>query len=530
MSKLDPRDAVWYVEAKDAHGVVVSAGSAVAVRLKKSDGQSFAETYLLTCVHVVRRFVGNESHYGDILSKLEGYRPGVGYNPAQAVQLTIVDEMIEKLPTDPGDAANDWVLLRINNDQTASASPAIDRWGDSSNCRVKICGYPGGTGSFVYSVVKPTETPDECPFESHDLGVLQFVGDGSRRGMSGGGVFEVGSQQFLGLHRAKRDSVLRLYAIAATYIFQRLGEMGYAPQIPDGSTAPSNSNDFFREQIETLLDGNKELAKVWYDELFPRDKEIKATFIADHLIIRNSTSKDEFPLRRFKRVLGNLVDKRTELNKECYQTLSLMKEILEIASCPAEDSHRIEKAMQEILRNDLGTQTGSEVTANKVYTSKNEDAKKLLIATRIKLLSTEFRDLNVAQLFNRDVTDNKDFRLVSRKIHVVSDPGLKPDDMTPIEFYSKACIDDLGYPHEGPRYHDELQDILHEMGVSGKVLSLLLSNEKTDAIKQLRQRFPSLLIVELPRESIGRYTAIVRDRIDVEKHLQELCVTAHLKK
>jgi hypothetical protein len=128
------------------------------------------------------------------------------------------------------------------------------------------------------------------------------------------------------------------------------------------------------------------------------------------------------------------------------------------------------------------------------------------------------------------VTDNKDFRLVSRKIHVVSDPGLKPDDMTPIEFYSKACIDDLGYPHEGPRYHDELQDILHEMGVSGKVLSLLLSNEKTDAIKQLRQRFPSLLIVELPRESIGRYTAIVRDRIDVEKHLQELCVTAHLKK
>lgn len=252
MSKLDPKDAVWYVEAKDAQGVVVSAGSAVAVRLKKSDGQSFAETYLLTCVHVVRRLIGNGTHYGDILSKLEGYRPGVGYNPAEAVQLTIVDEMIEELPTDPGDAANDWVLLRINNDQTASACPAIDRWGGSSNCRVKICGYPGGRGSFVNSVVRPTETPDECPFESQDLGVLQFGGDGSRSGMSGGGVFEVGSQQFLGLHRAKRDSVLRLYAIAATYIFQRLGEMGYAV----ASTEPHKIGS---EKSEVLSEGNVEI-------------------------------------------------------------------------------------------------------------------------------------------------------------------------------------------------------------------------------------------------------------------------------
>ena len=288
-----------------------------------------------------------------------------------------------------------------------------------------------------------------------------------------------------------------------------------------GTIPSKTANDFFSEQIVNLLDGNKELMTVLYNELFDRNKEPNAIAIADHLIIGNSTSTDEFPLRRFKQVLGNLVDKRTELDKDCYQTLSLTTEMLEIASCPAEDKERIEKAMLEILRSDL-----SSPTASNVNTSKNDYAKKLLIATRIKLLSTEFSDLNVAQLFNRDVTDNKEFRFLSRKIHVVSDPALKPDGMTLIEFYSKACIDDLSYPHEGTRYQDDLQDILNEMGKIGKVLCLLLSNEKTDAIKQLRQRFPSLLIVELERESTVRYKAIVRDRIDTEKYLKELCLIA----
>ena len=269
MLTYNPKDTVWYLEAKDTDGRVVNTGSAVAIRLKKSESQSFAETYLLTCVHVVRRLVGKGSHYGDILSKLEGYRPGVGYNPKEAVQLTIVDEMIHQLPTDLSNAADDWVLLKIQDQQTTSACPGIDPCGDSSAIGVKIFGYPGGKDSFSNSVVQPTETANTFTIESHDLGVLRLIGDGSRNGMSGGGVFEVSSQQFLGLHRAKHDLALRLHIVAATHIFKRLEEMGYTPKsfppkrIPDGS----ENDDAITNGALIKHTNNTDVAS--YSSLFP---------------------------------------------------------------------------------------------------------------------------------------------------------------------------------------------------------------------------------------------------------------------
>jgi hypothetical protein len=66
---------------------------------------------------------------------------------------------------------------------------------------------------------------------------------------------------------------------------------------------------------------------------------------------------------------------------------------------------------------------------------------------------------------------------------------------------------------------------LEEKSKDSAVVCLLLSNEKTEAIKQLRKRFPLLLVIGLPKESIGLYKAIVRDLKDIDECLPLLCGT-----
>lgn len=289
-------------------------------------------------------------------------------------------------------------------------------------------------------------------------------------------------------------------------------EISSSPTVP-----PENPLEFFRQQIYKLLEGNEEMTEVLAHAIVSKNENSVKDHVIEYLI-GNTVSTNEFPLRRFKRILEELVGKRIELKRDSFQTLTLLTEILEIASYPVEDCQRIEEAMQEILSSNTGNPA-----IGGLSTSKIEDAKKLLIATRLKLLGAEFSDLNVAQLLNKNMLDNSDVRLLMRKIHVVTEPTLKSDDLTLIEFYSKACIDDLNYAQSSSSYQDDLQDVLEEKSKVGAVVSLLLSNEKTEAIKQLRNRFPLLLVVGLPKESISLYKAIVRDLKDIDECLTDLC-------
>ena len=280
-----------------------------------------------------------------------------------------------------------------------------------------------------------------------------------------------------------------------------------------------NHHDFFREQIYKLFDGNDELTEVFAQAIFSKKQTWDKNSIVDHFVAKTE-KKNEFPLRRLKVVLDSLAAKRIELKQDSCQTLTLLIEIMTIASYPIGDSQTIEKAMQEILDTDTGNPTTGSLS-----TSKIEDAKKLLIATRIKLLGAEFSDLNIAKIFNRNINADSEVRLFLRKIHVVAAPAQKKDELTLLEFYSKAIIDDLGYEQNSKSYQDDLEDVLEQRSKGSAVISLLIPNENIEAIKQLRQRFPLLLVVELPKDSIGLYNAIFRDLKDIDECLPLLCGT-----
>ena len=290
-----------------------------------------------------------------------------------------------------------------------------------------------------------------------------------------------------------------------------------------GSSNPKptfkSHHDFFREQIYKLLDGNDELTAFFAQAIFSKNQKWDKNSVVDHFVVK-SEKKNDFPLRRLKVVLDSLAAKRIELKQDSCQTLTILIEILTIASYPIEDSQTIEKAMQEILDTDTGNPTTGSLS-----TSKIEDAKKLLIATRIKLLGAEFSDLNIAKIFNRSITADNEVRLLLRKIHVVAAPAQKKDELTLLEFYSKAIIDDLGYEQNSKSYQDDLEDVLEQRSKVSAVISLLIPKENIEAIKQLRQRFPLLLVVELPKDSIGLYNAIFRDLKDIDECLPLLCGT-----
>ena len=288
---------------------------------------------------------------------------------------------------------------------------------------------------------------------------------------------------------------------------------------PEPPIKRKRSEDFFRDQVQNLLSGNRDLTSLLASRISSNKQVSDLESVVDHLF-SDLLDTNDFPIRRFKRILQKLVDVKIEISKASCQTLTLLTEILTIASYPVEERLTIEVAMEEILDSGVGN-----TTQGGLSTSKIEDAKKLLVATRLKLLNTEFKELNVAQLFNKDMIDNREVRLLLRKIYVVSEPCLKEDDLTLIEYYAKACIDGLGYEEESGSYEDDLNDVLREKHVDGAVISLLISNEKTDAIKQLRERFPLLLVVELPSKSVGLYTAIFRDLKDIDNCLPHLSAT-----
>ena len=229
-----PYNIIWYIEATSPNGDR-SEGSAVAIRLKQKGAQEVPKTYLLTCAHVVRgTSKDRKPGFGQVLSQLRVWAPDTGYNDAQAKTAKIVMKikpnltLEEVIQAERSNASDDWVVLEIDDPQASTAAPAVREWADSDLAGdFWIYGYPGGTLSFSQGMVNPIRTPDSFSYRDEFQGVVRLLGDGTRPGISGGGVFRKDDEKFVGIHRAREDDTLRLNAVSVRTIRQRLEEQGY---------------------------------------------------------------------------------------------------------------------------------------------------------------------------------------------------------------------------------------------------------------------------------------------------------------
>jgi hypothetical protein len=202
---------------------------------------------------------------GAVLNTLEAWRADSGFRPQEARTLRVVASAHkrpdEEIPEDERGASFDWILLEIENKEEAYAAPTVPFWSrpDPSGPFL-VCGYPGAE-PHTRGKVKPTIPDYRLKLHESDLGVLRLVGDETRPGMSGGGLFDT-EGVFVGIHRSKRDEEMKLVAVSADFIRQRLKEIGFDVVTGEISTETTP----IAELVEILR--SKELRMVdWHEVL-----------------------------------------------------------------------------------------------------------------------------------------------------------------------------------------------------------------------------------------------------------------------
>jgi hypothetical protein len=263
-----PANTIWYLQSWTGEKIDLSEGSAVAIRLQKKGEPKTAETYLLTCAHVVRGESGGTRI-------IRAWPPLVAYTDQQAKTVS-VDPEFKELPTEkPSEeerrnATDDWIILRVENPGSIAAAPAIKNWmSNVAQGNFLICGYPAGKDSFNKDIVSPTLMQDEFPFRDLEQGVICLTGDATKAGVSGGGVFWEASRQFAGIHRGRFDAALQIYAVSASHIFNILNERGYEvvtrgadDPTRDSALRPIDLEPFIAEIVKQLSSEPPVLARL----------------------------------------------------------------------------------------------------------------------------------------------------------------------------------------------------------------------------------------------------------------------------
>ena len=244
------RRRVWYIEArvcKDGEFAAedaASMGSGVLVEIARR-GEPEARRYLLTCAHVVRRKVQGSGEWGGAAyDEILCWRPGQGYTRSYSGKRRCGDHVDihrarisdlspcgghpDELPAELRVAANDWVLLDIEDPAFQSEGRPL-RWSEvDEEAELHIVGYPGGAGlsrpaagTRIWgngSIVENLATGPFRQSRTPEPGMLSLSGaDESRPGMSGGGIFDL-TGALVGLHRAADDMAMQRNAISAAHI------------------------------------------------------------------------------------------------------------------------------------------------------------------------------------------------------------------------------------------------------------------------------------------------------------------------
>jgi hypothetical protein len=231
----------------------------------------------------------------------------------------------------------------------------------------------------------------------------------------------------------------------------------------------------------------------------------------------------DFPLRRFRKLLKRLRDKRMTFSETLHKTsLVIIKDLLTVASFPKEDMQKMENAMIQVLAEDSSYRVSAELNSHN-----QRDAEKLLIATRIKLSGNAFDDWEIPQLLNHDFSAANDFSILLEKVVVVPEPPQPPDRANKPEWYAESCLISLGYdPDSALSSVDVFQDVLIRNANEDNVVAMFIAFEKQETIKILRQSFPRLLLVVLSEKNALRYSQIFIDLVDIDNLLTRMLVTS----
>jgi hypothetical protein len=262
------------------------------------------------------------------------------------------------------------------------------------------------------------------------------------------------------------------------------------------------------------------LTRFFSEELFPKKKDTEVDPVVDHLIGPLVPTDDDYPLLRLRSLFQGLEEASKRLDPSCRLALNSVIELLSIASFPPQDRECVEVAMKEVLQST--PQSGSDFALN---TTNSKDAEKLLVATRLKLTNRDINGLDFNQLLNNSYREGDRSTPMLDIIHVVPEPKNVPDNESIVDFYAKCILTDLNSDQPETAWKESLnRELTARKGRrgDGKVVAMMISQDKKTAIQVLRNSIPLLLVVVLPAKSIVRYSTVFNDRAAIEQILKSI--------
>ena len=309
----------------------------------------------------------------------------------------------------------------------------------------------------------------------------------------------------------------------------KLIESKDAEQTKKGSdTKPTiqSPHAFFSDQVRKLLKGSNEISMAFYSLLRSGDQELETDIVVDHLVDHlmglDDTKATEYPLLRLRRLMKRLSDKKQLFDDSYRPVFITIMDILSVASSPDEDRNRTEAAMKEILR--LNPEIGPKV---QLSTASPKDVQRLLILTRLKLTSKKFEHFEFVQMLNHDYREGEAHSPFYEFVIpvIIQEPTFAPDGRSTTSHYASCILESLGISQPPTDFEASLKHELRErkgLEGDGEVIALLLSDEATKNAQILRETFPLLLVIVLPRESVNRYSTILQDRHAIEQILKRI--------
>jgi sorbitol-specific phosphotransferase system component IIBC len=94
-----------------------------------------------------------------------------------------------------------------------------------------------------------------------------------------------------------------------------------------------------------------------------------------------------------------------------------------------------------------------------------------------------------------------------------------------VDFYAKCILTDLNSDQPETAWKESLnRELTARKGRrgDGKVVAMMISQDKKTAIQVLRNTIPLLLVVVLPAKSIVRYSTVFNDRAAIEQILKKI--------
>jgi hypothetical protein len=267
--------------------------------------------------------------------------------------------------------------------------------------------------------------------------------------------------------------------------------------------------------LDALLAATKELGKEYFQ---------KPPTNADDLVL--GILSHPFPLQCCNGILRGLYLKKLRFTHDSVmRSLHICKAYFRIASLPVEDKKVVYTALEDAF---LVSRKSSQGASRPIQTANKQFAEDLLISTWIQVSQRPLEKSEIYKLIHREpisgnpITDAD--RIVFATVRILSQPT-DPDNSSRLSiWFAKCCWQELMGTSVMP--DDPIEAVNNDISQMAKLkaaTAMFITKDRTEAIQELKNTFPQLVLIPLSETDAKRYSEILTEMSIIEKLISQIC-------